>query len=1262
MQPAPILVTLLALTPVCADVIHQDITLDLQGGMIVFATAQIELGIDAETGVWRQLRDPVTGRVLMSGPPETPRPTGGHEHRWLLGEAQGPTRYAGHRARRDGDAVVLEVDQDMPGWRATASYHLWPGRAALKRDVALTPTDGAPRTARNVRFLLDGLRVGDTADTRYSILANWPPHRTAFADLQPGREVGESFSGATGRFVMVHSEQAQVGVVAALVPETESAGMRVLEQDGAVRVDHMVWTQFPPRPGETEQFGSQLLCIARGDWRDALRQGRDLYDLIGLAPPADMLDEARRTVFYSAHPGGSIDSGFNDVGGLAELARYLPELERLGVNVLWLLPFWKGNIYSPVDYFALDPRYGTEEQFRALVQQAHGLGIKALGDLIPHGPRDESSLHLEHRDWVSSNEDGSLRYWWGCLSCDYAHPGWQDYMGRHAAYWVERVGLDGYRVDCAGGGPPNWTPFGDNRPTMSGLHGGLEVLRVTRERMQQVKDRVLLLAEAAGPALLRHSDYYYDWPLCWHVLKEFPLWRTDEFVPRLAQWLESEQYWLPKDANLIHFLENHDSVRARLVHGPGPERALMALCALIPGSPLVYHFQEEGLAPYLARLYEVRRELPELTRGEADFLSVECSSPEVLVFTRAHGGDRSLIAINFSGRPQAVSLHVPEALGPVPEGPVEVLRGLAVGRVSPAQLDLRLPPYETALIVGADRGVIPPTPEPRPQRTGRAEFTVTETDEGLLVETPDLALVIGRDNGGLIKRLTTPDGATVLRSLGLEEGRRRLWLGGERMALGDGPPVNLTWRRSEDARQVVVWARGRLTRRVGDQSRPVADYTITHQVVARDEPEIGVNYAFIIREPIRNVLGSLYETLALDPDADEWAVCTREGFLHDWAVARRPRDVRYVARQWRGVGDRVWQSRDHPLALAHPFFGARSEGAGWTLLQVDATEKDDLPRNVMLKMRHGEAAGPHVRFEWLDGQRAVNVAAGETLAFGYKVRLSAARADDLRALSESLRGDGAPVSVRIRGSRYELSNGRYQLAVTRHGGGRIADLRFLGDPEPLIRESYVYSDGGIFGDRTLPSMERVRNFVSSNQDAEAELRLTHGDPTVVTVEGFLRDHDGLGLPSPRTRYRVTYEMDATDTLRVAVAVRVPADIPQAEAFLAQTLHLSRMHSFEINARDGLARATPGPRGERVWESKREGFGEDPWMLIRTGTGRALRIAGPDLATALQNAFLHRSGGDAGVVFLAFNDFEPADITPVWREARYAITLLREAER
>jgi len=128
---------------------------------------------------------------------------------------------------------------------------------------------------------------------------------------------------------------------------------------------------------------------------------------------------------------------------------------------------------------------------------------------------------------------------------------------------------------------------------------------------------------------------------------------------------------------------------------------------------------------------------------------------------------------------------------------------------------------------------------------------------------------------------------------------------------------------------------------------------------------------------------------------------------------------------------------------------------------------------------------------------------------------------------------------------------------------------------------------------------------------------------------------------------------------VKVGVRPLRTLPAASAFLAQTLGIPAFAKYTVAARDGIVTRDATGSG-RVWESKLEGFGPEPFMEWRGAEGRGVRISGHDLA-GIQNAFLLHSASGAGTAFLAFLDGLPADLFPQWRTLEYTLTPLKGAQ-
>ncbi len=679
-----------------------------EGDALVFGNGVVELRLDAATGTWRSFSPAGQGPVLgcggaAAGAVVIQTPAG-----WSAADA--PSRHVSHRVEPAGAEQILAVTRRQGDWEITERYGLRPGVDLLSRSADLAWRGGKPVEVSTVRLSLLGARVGAAADCRTLSVDAFPPRIVPYATLRPGHSTWVPGDG-TGA-VVVHNAMLRRGVSAARLCLTDASGGAVVERDGTVEIHHDFFASQMAEPGRAFHVGTQYLRVSQGDLDAALAALQGVFSLTGVGMPADSPADAPACVIYSAHPGGTIDSGFRDGGGFRGFAGRVPALAELGFNTFWMLPFWHGHVYAPVAYDRLDERLGTEGDLRALVETAHRHGARVLGDLIPHGPRPESGLEKTHPEWISRDRDGAFRHMWGCYDCDYAHPGWRRFMAEHAADWVRRVGLDGYRVDVAGGQQENWRPAEGNR-TGNSRTGGIGMLREVRAALHREKPSAVLLAEGTHPGLWLGNDMVYDFPFTYRVAPKALEMPAAEFVPAMRRWLQWQRAALPDGALPMRYVESHDTVRARLRYGPGLHRAFLALIGTIQGVPMLYDGQETGCEPFLRALFAARRAHPALTRGAADYQAVETGAPEVFAVLRTLPSDVAVVAINFGGRPRDVvlSLHLSRLPARLAAGPWhDALGSKATARVEGTHLRLRatLPPYGSVLFVpGAPAAVQP---------------------------------------------------------------------------------------------------------------------------------------------------------------------------------------------------------------------------------------------------------------------------------------------------------------------------------------------------------------------------------------------------------------------------------------------------------------------------------------------------------------------------------------------------------------------------
>ena len=210
----------------------------------------------------------------------------------------------------------------------------------------------------------------------------------------------------------------------------------------------------------------------------------------------------RSAVIYQIYPRSFADSDGDGIGDLPGIVARLSHLVHLGVDAVWLSPFYRSPQadagYDVADYRAVDPLFGTLEDFDRLLQQAHAAGLRVIVDLVPNHTSDEHAwfkaalaapagsperARYIFRDgrgeggeppnnWKSVFGGGAWsqapgdRQWFLHLfdrrqpDLDWDHPEVRAELQSVLRFWLDR-GVDGFRVDVAHGlvkapGLPDW--------------------------------------------------------------------------------------------------------------------------------------------------------------------------------------------------------------------------------------------------------------------------------------------------------------------------------------------------------------------------------------------------------------------------------------------------------------------------------------------------------------------------------------------------------------------------------------------------------------------------------------------------------------------------------------------------------------------------------------------------------------------------------------------------------------------------------------
>ena len=368
-------------------------------------------------------------------------------------------------------------------------------------------------------------------------------------------------------------------------------------------------------------------------------------------------------------------------GSFRAFEAHLPRLRALGVDILWIMPVnpisrkmrkgTLGSYYAVSDYKAVNPEYGSLEDFRHLVNRAHALGFKVIVDWVANHTGWDHVWVEQHPDWYKRNARGELEgyhytdqsdhheeVWADVIGLDYGKPEVRAAMIDAMSYWVKEAGIDGFRCDVA------WTlpvDFWDE----------------ARARLDAIKP-MFLLAEADTPEMQVHAfDMTYDWTL-YHLLVKVAHGKAN--ANDLAALYRNPPRRYPAGAYRMTFTSDHDenswNGTDRELYGAGAD-AMAVLAATLPGMPLIYSGQEAGLDKRLkffdrdpivwedfarTSLYQTlvalkhQHEALRSDLREGNLEIIETGNPDVFAFRRVSGSDQLRVAVNLSGRQTQVSL------------------------------------------------------------------------------------------------------------------------------------------------------------------------------------------------------------------------------------------------------------------------------------------------------------------------------------------------------------------------------------------------------------------------------------------------------------------------------------------------------------------------------------------------------------------------------------------------------------------------------
>jgi alpha-glucosidase len=360
----------------------------------------------------------------------------------------------------------------------------------------------------------------------------------------------------------------------------------------------------------------------------------------------------RGAVIYQIYPRSFADSNGDGIGDLPGITQRLDHAAKLGVDAVWLSPFFTSPMrdfgYDVADYCGVDPVFGSLADFDALVERAHGLGLKVVIDQVYSHTSDQHAWFRESRSarenaksdwyvWADAKPDGSPPNNWQSVfggpawSWDarrgqyYLHnflreqpdlnvhnPAVQDALLNVARFWFDR-GVDGFRIDAinfamhdpqlrdnppAPPGGKRTRPFDFQQHVYNQSHP--DIVKFL-ERLRQVADAYddrFTLAEVGGAEPLGEMHAFTQGDARLNSAYGFDFLYAERLTPGLVKRVAED--WPAEAGWPTWAFENHDAPRAisRWVgeeHRAAFARTKMLLLCTLRGSITLWQGEELGL-------------------------------------------------------------------------------------------------------------------------------------------------------------------------------------------------------------------------------------------------------------------------------------------------------------------------------------------------------------------------------------------------------------------------------------------------------------------------------------------------------------------------------------------------------------------------------------------------------------------------------------------------------------------------------------------
>ena len=373
------------------------------------------------------------------------------------------------------------------------------------------------------------------------------------------------------------------------------------------------------------------------------------------------------------HPSWSYSTNIYEVnvrqytleGTFNAFAKNLPRLKDMGVQVLWFMPVLPigeegrlgtlGSYYAASDYKAINPEFGTVDDFKALIKEAHEMGFKVLMDFVANHAGNDHLWIQKHPDFFVRGEDGEFIHphgWSDVSQLNYEVPKVWKKMTKVLKYWIKEYDVDGFRCDMA-----HLVP--------------LDFWKYAKKKTAKLKDDLFWFGECQEPEYHEVFDASYTWKWM-HASEQF--YHQQMNLHSLLTVLFKSMTEFPCNAMRVYFTSNHDenSWNGTEYEKYGDAAKLMAVFSCTwDGIPLIYSGQELPnkkrlkffekdqidwtgkfeLHDFYKTLLTLKATNKALRAGDPEVLTKIISHPEderVFAYLRTYKNSQVFVILNFS--------------------------------------------------------------------------------------------------------------------------------------------------------------------------------------------------------------------------------------------------------------------------------------------------------------------------------------------------------------------------------------------------------------------------------------------------------------------------------------------------------------------------------------------------------------------------------------------------------------------------------------